>query len=120
MNRLDLIAMEEEERSGRGTKVQALIEKATNSTAPEVDPRLLQAIKSVVQYSDSELRIAAQTLMDLMKREHSQVLNLNFAVLWMNYFSSAEAFFPVIQIGWNSTLAFELTRKRSIILKYFL
>lgn len=56
-----------------GGKVRALIDKATNSTAREVDPRLLQAIKSVVRYSDSELRLAAQTLMDLMKRDHSQV-----------------------------------------------
>lgn len=68
------LQMEEEERSGRGTKVRSLIEKATTSTAGEVDPRLLRAIKSVVQYSDSELRIAAQTLTDLMKRDHSQVL----------------------------------------------
>ncbi|GAY51809.1 hypothetical protein CUMW_137090, partial [Citrus unshiu] len=37
-------------------------------TEREVDPRLLKAIKSVVQYSDSELRLAAQTLMDLMKQ----------------------------------------------------
>ncbi|XP_015577386.1 UV-stimulated scaffold protein A homolog isoform X2 [Ricinus communis] len=56
-----------------GRKVRALIEKATNSTAAEVDPRLLKAIKTIVRYSDSELRIAAQALMDLMKRDHSQV-----------------------------------------------
>lgn len=56
-----------------------LIEKATNSTAAEVDPRLLKAIKVVVRYSDSELRLAAQTLMDLMKRDHSQVLPLLFS-----------------------------------------
>ncbi|KAK9222938.1 hypothetical protein WN944_011379 [Citrus x changshan-huyou] len=56
--------MEEE-----GGKVRALTDKATNSTKREVDPRLLKAIKSVVRYSDSELQLAAQTLMDLMKRE---------------------------------------------------
>ncbi|KAH7578057.1 hypothetical protein ACOSQ2_000832 [Xanthoceras sorbifolium] len=56
-----------------GGKVRALIEKATNSTEREVDPRLLKAIKSVVRYSDAELRLASQTLMDLMKRDHSQV-----------------------------------------------
>lgn len=65
------MAMEEEREEGR--KVRTLIEKATNSTAAEVDPRLLKAIKSVVRYSDPELRLAAQTLMDLMKRDHSQV-----------------------------------------------
>lgn len=64
-----------EEESGGGPRVVAisLIEKATNSTASEVDPRLLKSIKSVVRSSDSELRIAAQTLMDLMKRDHAQV-----------------------------------------------
>lgn len=67
--------MEEEEKEGHGkvAKVRALIDKATNSTAPDVDPRLLKAIKTVVRYSDSELRFATQTLMDLMKRDHSQV-----------------------------------------------
>jgi len=64
----------EEGGHGKGTKVIPLIEKATNSTAPEVDPRLLKAIKTVVRYSDSELRVATLTLMDLMKRDHAQVL----------------------------------------------
>ena len=63
---------DEEERETVG-KVVALIDKATNSTEPEVDPRLLKAIKMVVRYSDSELRLAAKTLMSLMKRPHSQV-----------------------------------------------
>ncbi|KAL0426129.1 UNVERIFIED_CONTAM: UV-stimulated scaffold protein A [Sesamum radiatum] len=54
--------------------VLPLIEKATNSTAPDVDPRLLKAIKSTVRYSDSDLRLAAQTLMSLMKRDHSQAI----------------------------------------------
>jgi hypothetical protein len=58
----------------KGTKVRSLIEMATNSTAPDVDPLLLKAIKTVVRYSDSELRLASQTLIDLMKRDHSQVL----------------------------------------------
>ena len=71
----------EEERE-EGGKVRALIEKATNSTAQEVDPRLLKAIKSVVRYSDRELRLAAQTLMDLMKRDHSQVL-----IFWIRFVS---------------------------------
>ena len=63
----------EEGREKGGGKVLSLIEKATNSTAAEVDPRLLKAIKSVVRYSDMELRLAANTLLDLMKRDHSQV-----------------------------------------------
>ncbi|KDP31512.1 hypothetical protein JCGZ_15357 [Jatropha curcas] len=66
---------------GDGGKVRALIEKATHSTAAEVDPRLLKAIKSVVRYSDSEVRLAAQTLMDLMKRDHSQVRYLALLII---------------------------------------
>ncbi|KAK7285782.1 hypothetical protein RJT34_20563 [Clitoria ternatea] len=65
----------------KGAKVIPLIDKATNSTAPEVDPRLLMAIKTVVRYSDSELRIATQTLMDLMKRDHSQVRYLSLLII---------------------------------------
>ena len=71
----------EEGREREGGKVLSLIEKATNSTAAEVDPRLLNAIKSVVRYSDTELQLAANTLLDLMKRDHSQVcfyLNMLF------------------------------------------
>lgn len=64
-----------------GGKVTSLIEKATKSTAPEVDPRLLKSIKLVVRVSDSELRLAAQTLMDLMKRNHSQVRYLALLII---------------------------------------
>ncbi|CAJ1961312.1 unnamed protein product [Sphenostylis stenocarpa] len=71
----------EEGGHGKGTKVVSLIEKATNSTAPEVDPRLLKAIKTVVRYSDSELRVATLTLMDLMKRDHSQVRYLALLII---------------------------------------
>lgn len=62
-----------EEERVEESKVRVLIENATNSTDSEVHPRLLKAIKSVVRNSDSELRVAAQTLMDLMKFDHSQV-----------------------------------------------
>ncbi|PSS24229.1 UV-stimulated scaffold protein like [Actinidia chinensis var. chinensis] len=71
--------MMEEERER--VVVVGLIEKATNSTAAEVDPRLLKAIKSVVRHSDSELRLAAQTLMNLMKRDHSQVRYLALLII---------------------------------------
>lgn len=71
----------EDEREGRRAKVKVLIEKAIDSTQPEVDPRLLKAIKSVVRYSDSELRLAAHTLMDLMKRDHSQVRYLSLLII---------------------------------------
>lgn len=67
----------EEERG----KIRDLIEKSTNSTAAEVDPRLLKAIKLVVRFSDSELRVAVHTLMGLMKRDHSQVRYLTLLII---------------------------------------
>lgn len=63
-----------EGRDDGGGKVIGLIEKATKSSAQEVDPRLLKAIKSTLRYSDSEVRLGAKTLMELMKHNHSQVL----------------------------------------------
>lgn len=59
--------------SGRGAVVR-LIEKATDSTDREADPRLLKAIKSTVRSSDDELRAAVEALMSKMKKEHSQVI----------------------------------------------
>ncbi|KAA8520751.1 hypothetical protein F0562_014977 [Nyssa sinensis] len=77
------IDLTEEEREGGGRKVVVvgLIENATSPTAPEVDPRLLKAIKSVVPHSDSDLRLAAQTLMNLMNRDHSQVRYLSLFLI---------------------------------------
>ncbi|KFK35368.1 hypothetical protein AALP_AA5G276100 [Arabis alpina] len=69
------------ERDDIGGKVMALIEKATKSTAQEVDPRLLKAIKSTVRYSDSEVRLGAQTLMELMKTHDSQVRYLTLLII---------------------------------------
>lgn len=65
----------------RRAVVVGLIEKATNSTRPEVDPRILKAIKSVARHSDSELRLAAETLMSYMKRDHSQVRYLTLFII---------------------------------------
>ncbi|KAL6493963.1 hypothetical protein OROGR_031872 [Orobanche gracilis] len=71
----------EEERERAVLGVVNLIEKAVESTAAEVDPRLLKAIKLTVRYSDSELRCAAQTLMSFMKRDHSQVRYLALLII---------------------------------------
>lgn len=71
-------AMEDEKEK---MVVAGLIDKATNSTRPEVEPRLLKSIKSVVRSSDSELRLAAQTLISLMKRDHSQVRYLALLII---------------------------------------
>ncbi|PIA34767.1 hypothetical protein AQUCO_03700201v1 [Aquilegia coerulea] len=72
--------MEEREREGKG-KVSSLIEKATNSTSHEIDPRLLKAIKSVARYSDSEIQLAFDTLMQKMEKEHSQVRYLALLII---------------------------------------
>ncbi|KAL7591687.1 UV-stimulated scaffold protein A homolog [Lactuca sativa] len=61
--------------------VVGLIEKATNSTEPDLDPRILKSIKSVVRHSDLELRLAVENLMSLMKRDHSQVRYLALAII---------------------------------------
>ncbi|KAH9620827.1 hypothetical protein KSS87_015134 [Heliosperma pusillum] len=72
--------MAEEEERERG-KVIALIDKATNSIERDVDHRLLKAIKMVVRYSDYELQLAAQTLIQLMKRPHSQIRYLALLII---------------------------------------
>lgn len=69
-----------EGRDDGGGKVMGLIEKATKPTAEEVDPRLLKAIKSTLRYSDSEVRLGARTLMELMKHNHSQVFVIFFFI----------------------------------------
>ncbi|KAL9245421.1 hypothetical protein vseg_019079 [Gypsophila vaccaria] len=71
---------EEEEERGR-PKVIALIDKATNSIERQIDHRLLKSIKFVVRYSDHELKIAAQTLIHLMKRPHSQIRYLALLII---------------------------------------
>lgn len=91
-------------------KVGALIEKATNSTAGEVDPRLLKAIKSVARFSDSELRLAAHTLMDLMKRDHSQVFYLSFSNELVNKWILLSVKVPIL-----SSILVSLLNARSAI-----
>ncbi|PKU60099.1 UV-stimulated scaffold protein A homolog [Dendrobium catenatum] len=58
-----------------------LIEKAMNSTAQEVDPRILKAIKSAARFSDEEIRAAVDALMDQMKKPHSQVRYLAVLII---------------------------------------
>jgi UV-stimulated scaffold protein A len=64
---------EEGLESETGMVAWRLIERATNSTEPDVDPRLLKAIKYAVRSSDVETRAAVRSLMNLMKKPHSQV-----------------------------------------------
>ncbi|RWR96442.1 UV-stimulated scaffold protein A isoform X1 [Cinnamomum micranthum f. kanehirae] len=62
-------------------KLCSLIEKATHSISPEVDPRLLKAIKYIVRSSDAEVRVAVKTLMENMKKDHAQVRYLALLII---------------------------------------
>ncbi|XVF22371.1 hypothetical protein REPUB_Repub12eG0166700 [Reevesia pubescens] len=104
--------MEMEDEYERG-KVRVLIEKATNSTAAEVDPRLLKAIKSVVRFSDSELRVAAHTLMDLMKRDHSQVRYLTLLII-DELFMRSKLFRSLLVENLDQLLALSVGFRRNI------
>ncbi|XP_068646123.1 UV-stimulated scaffold protein A homolog [Aristolochia californica] len=72
---------EGDEGGAGGRKLSFLIEKATNSTAQEVDPRLLKAIKHVVRSSDDQVRFAVEALMEKMKKNHSQVRYLTLLII---------------------------------------
>ncbi|CAK9165768.1 unnamed protein product [Ilex paraguariensis] len=110
--------MEEEREDGGGggsgkVVVVGLIEKATNSTRPEVDPRLLKAIKSVVRCSDYELRIASQTLMSFMKRDHSQVRYLTLLII-DELFMRSKLFRTVIVENLDQLLTLSIGFRRNL------
>ncbi|XP_072959442.1 UV-stimulated scaffold protein A homolog isoform X1 [Typha angustifolia] len=72
---------EERNTESENPAISRLIERTTNSTAPEVDPRLLKAIKSTVRSSSDDLRLAVHSLMIQMKKPHSQVRYLAVLVI---------------------------------------
>ncbi|CAM8941936.1 unnamed protein product [Rhodiola kirilowii] len=98
--------MEERERDGGG-KVRALIEKATSTPAPEVDARFLKAIKSLVRYSDSELRLAAETLMDLMKTNNAEVRYLSLLII-DDLFMRSKLFRSIIVMSMDRLLSLSI------------
>ncbi|XP_010052806.2 UV-stimulated scaffold protein A homolog [Eucalyptus grandis] len=100
----------EEEEEGR---VRQLIEKATDTTAPEVDPRLLKAIKSAVRHSDSELRTAARTLMSLMKRNHSQVRYMSLLII-DELFMRSKLFRTLIVENLDQLLSFSMGFRKNM------
>ncbi|KAF3332618.1 UV-stimulated scaffold protein A isoform X1 [Carex littledalei] len=75
------MASEEGLENETGIVVWRLIERASDSTEPDVDPRLLKAIKSAVRSSDVETRAAVRSLMELMKKPHSQVRYLSLLII---------------------------------------
>ncbi|GAB2245169.1 hypothetical protein Droror1_Dr00000662 [Drosera rotundifolia] len=92
-------------------KVLPLIEKATNSTSPEIDPRLLKSIKLTVRSSDSELRLAAQTLIDLMSRSHSQVRLLALLII-DELFMRSKLFRTIIVPNFDQLLSLSIGFRR--------
>ncbi|KAF5182366.1 Uv-stimulated scaffold protein a-like protein [Thalictrum thalictroides] len=104
--------MEEREREGRG-KVSSLIEKATNSTSPEVDPRLLKAIKSVARYSDSEIQLAFDTLMQKMEKEHSQVRYLALLII-DELFMRSKLFRSLLVVNFDQLLILSVGFKKDL------
>lgn len=93
--------------------MRQLIEKATDTTAPEVDPRLLKAIKSAVRHSDSELRTAARTLMSLMKRNHSQVRYMSLLII-DELFMRSKLFRTLIVENLDQLLSFSMGFRKNM------
>nr|BAJ86802.1 predicted protein [Hordeum vulgare subsp. vulgare] len=63
------------------SSVAALIDRATSTTAPSVDPALLRAIKSSARASDGAVRDAFRLLLSLMAKPHSHVRLLAFSIV---------------------------------------
>ncbi|KAL5989375.1 hypothetical protein ACLOJK_010265 [Asimina triloba] len=102
-----------EERSGEGEKLMALIEKATHSTAQEVDPRLLKAIKFAVRSSDANVRIAVDSLMDKMKKQHSQVRYLTLFII-DELFMRSKLFRSILVIDLDNFLSLSVGFRRNL------
>ncbi|RLN07635.1 hypothetical protein C2845_PM11G16940 [Panicum miliaceum] len=62
------------------SSMASLIERATSTTAPAVDPTLLRAIKSSARASDGAIRDAFRLLLSLMSKPHSHVRLLAFSI----------------------------------------
>ncbi|KAJ4957015.1 hypothetical protein NE237_013798 [Protea cynaroides] len=104
--------MEEESQRDGDWKVRSLIEKATNSTAPEVDPRLLKSIKWAVRSSDSELRLAVETLMEKMKKDHSQVRYLALLII-DELFTRSKLFRSLLVMNFDQFLSLSIGFRRN-------
>ncbi|KAF9601103.1 hypothetical protein IFM89_017008 [Coptis chinensis] len=105
--------MGEREREGGG-KVLTLIEKATNSISPEVDPRLLNAIKSLVRYSHhSETQLAFDSLMHQMEKDHSQVRYLALLII-DELFMRSKLFRSMLVVKFDQFLSLSVGFRRSL------
>ncbi|KAL5212595.1 hypothetical protein ABZP36_023442 [Zizania latifolia] len=66
--------------SAAETCMASLIERATSTTDPSVDPALLRAIKSAARASDGAIRDAFGVLLSLMSKPHAHVRLLAFTI----------------------------------------
>ncbi|XP_058095904.1 UV-stimulated scaffold protein A homolog [Magnolia sinica] len=96
-----------------GEKLLALIEKATNSTSQEVDPRLLKAVKSTVRSSDDNVRIAIDSLMQKMKKDHSQVRYLTLLII-DELFMRSKLFRSLLVVNFDNFLSLSVGFRRNL------
>uniref|UniRef100_A0A0E0CJD9 UV-stimulated scaffold protein A C-terminal domain-containing protein n=1 Tax=Oryza meridionalis TaxID=40149 RepID=A0A0E0CJD9_9ORYZ len=66
--------------SSAESSIASLIDRATSTTSPSVDPALLRAIKSAARASDGAVRDAFRILLSLMSKPHAHVRLLAFTI----------------------------------------
>uniref|UniRef100_A0A0D9VF14 UV-stimulated scaffold protein A C-terminal domain-containing protein n=1 Tax=Leersia perrieri TaxID=77586 RepID=A0A0D9VF14_9ORYZ len=66
--------------SSAESSVASLIDRATSTTDPSVDPSLLRAIKSAARASDGAIRDAFRILLSLISKPHAHVRLLAFTI----------------------------------------
>ncbi|CAN6483430.1 unnamed protein product [Victoria cruziana] len=93
-------------------KLQSLIEKATHSTSREVDVSLLKSIKHMVRSSDENVRTAAEALMEVMKKNHSQVRYLAL-LLVDELFMRSKLFRSCVVVDFNQFLCLSVGFRRN-------
>ncbi|KAL5702087.1 hypothetical protein ACHQM5_027347 [Ranunculus cassubicifolius] len=104
--------MEAGERdNNRGGKVNSLIETATTSPLPQIDPHLLKAIKSVVRYSNSEVQLAFDSLMQKMETQHSQIRYLALLIT-DELFMRSKLFRSLLVVSFDQFLSLSIGFRR--------
>ncbi|KAF0932451.1 hypothetical protein E2562_010360 [Oryza meyeriana var. granulata] len=66
--------------SSAESSITSLIDRATSTTDPSIDPALLRAIKSAARASDGAIRDAFRILLSLMSKPHAHVRLLAFTI----------------------------------------
>ncbi|XP_031496127.1 UV-stimulated scaffold protein A homolog [Nymphaea colorata] len=95
-----------------GGKLRSLIEKATHSTSREVDVSILRSIKHMVRSSDDNARAAAEALLEIMKKNHSQVRYLALLIV-DELFMRSKLFRSCVVVDFNQFLSLSVGFRRS-------